>query len=230
MGMRLPTNYFELVEGYVQAVELLGKLSEAEVARASRELLELSLMHLRRDGGTSERHEKLAIWHADKFYRLVNQVDALNASSLLFMRSVGAAFEAVSKERGLWVAYLVDNQIPDDRLRGVHAAFSSLGFLVCSPELFVPRILEVEPPGTRVEQVYEEAAVVAMKMVNRAIESRKNVLWISADVPLDGLQHVAEKFRGLPYVGVFRNEAPADGSNVQTFQAGGRVDPLTAKY
>lgn len=224
--MRLPTSYFELVEGYVQAVELLASQSPADAERASREVLELSLGYLRRDGGTPERHEKIAVWHADKFYRLVNQVDELNASSLLFMRSVGAAFEAFCKERGLWVAYLVDNQAPMDRLVGLRAAFASLGFVVASPELFVEPLL-AETPGAQPPGVVHEAIELAVQLFESAVDERRNVLWVSGEVPLEDLQYLAGELRGQPYVGVFRNDVPADGTEVQVFQGAGRTEALT---
>jgi hypothetical protein len=91
--------------------------------------------------------------------------------------------------------------------------------------MFIEPILAATP-GARPEQVYEEAAVVAMKLFQTALDERRNVLWVSGDLPLDGLQYLADKLRGQPYVGVFRNEAPADGSTVQMFQAGGRTEPL----
>src|ERR1700761_1210612 len=70
--MRLPTNHLELVEGYAQAVERLAKQSPEVAERASREVLELAITFLHRQGGTPDGHEQLAVWHADKFHRLMN--------------------------------------------------------------------------------------------------------------------------------------------------------------
>lgn len=216
--MRRPTDYFSLVEAYAATTALLSRMSAAEAEQASQEILELSLRLLERDGFDMERLAKLAVWHADKFYRLVNQVDGLDASSLLFMRSVGAAFEAVTKARGLRVAYLVDNEVPADRLTGLRAAFSSLGFVVASPELLVEPLVAATP-GVQPEQVFAEAAAVATRQYRTAIGERRNVLWVSGGLSLDHLQALADVLRGEPYVGAFRNDVPADGTEVQVFLA-----------
>jgi hypothetical protein len=223
--MRRPTDYCGLVEAYAPTVEHLSRLSAVEAEQASKEILELSLRLLDRDGGDTERLEKLAVWHADKFYRLINQVDALDASSLLFMRSVGAAFEAVTKARGLRVAYVVDNQVPMDRLLGLRAGFWALGFVVASPELLVEPLV-AETPGARPEQVFGEAAAVASRQFRSAIGERRNVLWVSGGLSSGELQTLADMLRGEPYVGVFRNDAPSDGTQVQVFLAGGRSERL----
>ncbi|HTQ47810.1 MAG TPA: hypothetical protein VMI75_33865 [Polyangiaceae bacterium] len=223
--MRRPVDYFSLVEAYASTVAQLSRLSAADAEQASKEILELSLRLLERESGDTERLEKMAVWHADKFYRLVNQVDALDGSSFLFMRSVGAAFEAVTKGRGLRVAYLVDNEVPMDRMQGIRAAFSSLGFVVASPELFVEPLV-AETPGARPEQVFGEAAAVAARQFRLAIGERRNVLWVSGGLSSSDLQALADMLRGEPYVGVFRNDAPADGTQVKVFLAGGRSERL----
>jgi hypothetical protein len=224
--MRRPTDYFSLVEGYAATTAELSRMPAADAEQASKEILELALSLIERDGSDRQRLEKLAVWHADKFYRLVNQVDALYPSSLLFMRSVGAAFEAVTKARGLRVAYLVDNQVPADRLAGVRAAFSSLNFVVASPELFVEPLVAATP-GANPEQVFGEAAVVAATQFRTAIGERRNVLWLSGGLSGGQLQDLADLLRNEPYVGVFRNDDPADGTEVQVFLFGGRSERLS---
>ncbi|MGH7330542.1 MAG: hypothetical protein ACREJX_19510, partial [Polyangiaceae bacterium] len=132
-----------------------------------------------------------------------------------------------AKVRGASIAYLVDNQIPTDRLLGVRAAFNALGFAVASPELFVEPLLEATP-GASAENVFEEAIALAMRQVKTAVAERQHVLWVSGGADLGALQYVADMIANAPFVGVFRNDVPEDGTNVHVFRSGGKSAPLVA--
>ncbi|MEO7111947.1 MAG: hypothetical protein ABI183_16000 [Polyangiaceae bacterium] len=223
--MQPPTDYFSLVESYDEHHSIFSRLDAATKEEASKQLFALATRLLQRDTATRETFEKIAVWHADKFYRLVNQLDILDGSSLLFLRSVGAAFDGIAKARGTSVAYLVDNQVPPDRLLGVRAAFWALGFVVASPELFVGTLLEATP-GASPESVFVEAISLAMQQAQSAVAERKHVLWVSGGADLRALQYVADMMADAPFVGAFRNDVPEDGTNVHVFRSGGRSEPL----
>ena len=226
-----PKSYFALIDGFEATTERLRRANEVERVHATHALIEIALPliaeHARID------FEKLAVWHADKAYRLVNAVDMLDAASFAFFRAVGSAFNAVAKQHGLSIAYLVDYAIdPAERLLGIAAAFNALGFMVASPEVFAIKLGEHdgisanEAIGARFPHYRAEAAGVAMQLFERAIEGEHHVLWLSGSCDLDELRHVARTLENAPFVGVFRNDTPVDGSEVQVFRSKGRSTQL----
>ncbi len=190
----------------------------ANVAAEQEAILEAALERLAE--ASVDEFDHLAVHHADKPYRIVNNVNMLDDVSLLAFRTIGAAFEAVSTERNVRVAFLVDNLAPADRLRGVVAVFSALGFVVASPEHVALQLGEhdgLPGSGSALARYRDEATSVARRIFIEAVPERRNVLWLSGEVTLDELQSLASVLTP-GYVGVFRNDAPIDGSTVQLFR------------
>jgi hypothetical protein len=216
-------DYFALVEGFDALTEEVRRAAASDHPRARDALIaEATTLLL---AARADDFEKLAVWHTDKFYRLLNAVDILDAASFVVLSAVGAAFCTVARERGVSMAYLVDNVVtPIERLRGIEAAFRALQFLVASPELFAAKLAEHdgipvdEAIGPRFSHFRGEAFMLAKRVVKQAVEERRHFMWLSGEASLDDLRVVREGLVNQPFVGVFRNDAPVDGTELQIFQ------------
>ncbi len=228
--MQAPSDWFTLIDSFEETSAAFRAMPEADAIEASQALMEQSLDVLLGTADTPARMEKLCVWHTDRLYRLVNKLDRLDAASFSFLRAVGAVFGVVTKQRKMSVAYLVDNDIPMDRLLGVRAAFNALGFVVVSPELLAME-LSREPAAHASatdphEALRNESLAVAARLFREAVAERKHVMWLSGTATTKELVSLAALLDDAPYVGVFRNDAPVDGTTVQLFRSLGRSDPL----
>jgi len=88
-------------------------------------------------------------------------------------------------------------------------------------------VSEEDVLGPRFTYYRAEAVVVASRAFTAALDAGRHVLWVSGAAELDELRHVVHAVEGRPYVGVFRNDAPVEGSEVNVFQSGGVHRPLT---
>jgi len=217
-------DYFALVEGFEATSAWFRSAAPADQQQAARSLEEEAIALL----CNAPDFEKLAVWHVDKLYRLLNAVPFIDASSFVFLRAIGTAFAGIARARGVSIAYLVDNALPDDRLRGVSAAFGALGLRVASPELMAMKLSEADGPaaGTTFDYYRTEATMLAMRVFGDAIAENAPIAWLSGTSDVDDLRRLASALDKRPYVGVFRNDAPAEGTTVQVFRAGGRSEPL----
>lgn len=176
--------------------------------------------------------EKLAVWLVDKLYRSLNDVEMADGASFAVLRTIGGAFREASRARGTSVAYLVDNGLPDDRLRLLDAAFNALGFVVASPEVLARRLAEADGIPADAELAaffarYEvEAKVVASRLFAETVAQGGHVAWLSGAADAQDLGRLAATLEGTPFVGIFRNDAPVDGTTVQIFRAAGTSSPL----
>jgi hypothetical protein len=224
------STYFDLVEGFEATTAQIRSRGPAHDERAREEIAERAIATLVPLG--AESFEKLMVWHTDKLYRLLNHVDILDQASFVFLSAIGAAFDVVARERGRAMAYLVDNAIPYDRMKGLQAAFRALRFVVASPELVAIELGkhdglgEEEVLAKHFARYAEEASAVALQLVAKVVEERRHFIWLSGESSADVLRAVAANIAQLPYVGVFRNDAPVDGTEVQIFQAAGTSDAL----
>ena len=223
------STYFDLVESFEATTTRIRRLAPAQHDSAREELARQALTGLLPLG--AESFEKIMVWHTDKLYRLMNQVDMLDQASFAFLSAIGGAFEAVARERGRAMAYLVDNVVPLDRFMGVRAAFNALRFVVASPELVALELakhdgVEADDFAKLFPRYGEEASAVALQLVAKVVAERRHFIWLSGESTADVLRRVAGAIAELPYVGVFRNDAPVDGTQVQIFQATGTRDPL----
>ena len=222
--------YFAIVESFETTADELRRASDAERTRAGAALAEEAARALARH--RPDDLEKLMVWHTDKLYRVLNAVPLLDASSFVVLRALGSAFGAITKERGVAIAYVVDNGVPEDRLRGVHAAFSALGFMVASPELFAVKLGEADGVpsdqalGPMLGRYRVEAIMLARRLFDGALDDRRHCVWLSGECDADDLRAVARTLDRRPYVGVFRNDAPVDGTNVQIFRTRGKSEEL----
>ena len=223
-------DYFALVESFEAITADLRDLpATGHTAHAA--ALQLEATRLLR-AFRPEDFEKLMIWHTDRHYRLVHEVSTLDSASFVFLRAVGAAFDAVARKRGRAMAYVADNQVPADRLAGLRAFFAAMGFVVASPELIAVAlgehdgVSEEDALGPRLSYYRSEAVAVASRVFTAALDAGRHVLWVSGAAELDELRHVVRAVEGRPYVGVFRNDAPVEGSEVNVFQSEGAHRPL----
>ena len=217
-------DYFALVEGFEATSAWFRSAAPADQEQAGRSLEEEAIALL----CNAPEFEKVAVWHIDKLYRLLNVVPFIDASSFVFLRALGTAFNGISRARGVSVAYLVDNALPDDRLRGVSAAFAALGLRVASPELMAMKLSEADGPaaGSTFEHYRVEATMLAMRVFSDAIAENAPVAWLSGTSDIDTLRRLASALDKRPYIGVFRNDAPVEGTTVLVFRSGGRSEAL----
>ncbi len=224
-------DYFALVESFEAFTADLRDLPAAgHTAHAAALQLEATrLLRAFRPGD----FENLMVWHTDRHYRLVHEVSMLDGASFVFLRAVGAAFDTVTRERGRAMAYVADNQVPPDRLAGLRAFFAAMGFMVASPELLAVQlgehdgVSEEDALGPRFAYYRTEAVVVAKRVFEAGLDAGRHVLWVSGAAEVDELRHIVRAVEGRPYVGVFRNDVPVEGSEVNVFQSDGVHRPLT---
>lgn len=228
--MQAPSDWFTLIDSFEETTAALRAMPEADATKASQALMEQALDVLLRTADTPAKMEKLCVWHTDRLYRLTNQVELLDAASFSFLRAVGAVFGVVTKQRKMSVAYLVDNDMPMDRLLGVRAAFNALGFVVASPELLAIELSkESAAHASRADPdaaLREESLAVATRLFRETVAECKHVMWLSGTATTKDLVSLAAWLDDAPYVGVFRNDAPVDDTTVQLFRSAGRSDPL----
>src|SRR5262249_28042577 len=129
------------------------------------------------------------------------------------------------------IAYLVDNEIAHDRLLAAIPLFGAMGIGVACPEHLALQLARADGLAVddirseRLRQYGQEAGSVAVRLYGEIVRSGRPVMWISAVADLELLQHLADELNGSGYVGVFRNCAPEDGTNVQVFRdSSGQVD------
>lgn len=78
--------------------------------------------------------------------------------------------------------------------------------------------------------VRDESVMLAQRVFKEAVTGRAHVLWVSSGATFAELSALVTVLDDAPYVGVFRNDAPVDGSRVQIFRSGGqsvKLDPTT---
>jgi len=208
--------WFELIEDFEPRTAKLRAMTKPEQERACEALTReasglVSMVQ-------PENFPKLMVWHADKLYRIVNAVSMLDGASLLFLGTIGRVFAGAAREHGRAIAYIVDNVVSEDRLRGIRAAFNAAGFVVASPELLAAELARADGRENVDLARYEiEAIGLALRVVEGAVADRHHCLWVSGMCDQDAIG-AAIKHVGDRYVGVFRNEAPVDGSSVDVFR------------
>jgi hypothetical protein len=228
-----PTSYSDLVEDYERTTASLRLCAEAEQQHLLDDVRRNAEELVRATSGASL--QRLAIWHVDYFYRLLHRVDSVDRASFLFVRAVGQPLNEALAMAGTAIAYLVDNEIPHDRLVPGARFFGAMGRMVASPELIAAELARAD--GVPVEDVtgphlpayLAEATVVALRLAERAITRRDSFLWISGSCSIDVYQALASRL-DEPYTGVFRNHPPEEGSTVQVFRGLGSALPIDPQY
>jgi hypothetical protein len=182
------------------------------------------------------RLEELALWHTDFFYRTLNRVSFVDDASFAVAGALGSAVRSVLGDAGVGIAYLVDNALPHDRIVPAEPFFNSLGFVVASPELFAIKlahhdgIVVQDALGDHLPRYAEEATMVAARLFDMAIAKGLPIAWLSGACDFEVYVHLAQRLERTSYVGVFRNEAPEEGSRVHVFRRGGKSVPIDPNY
>jgi hypothetical protein len=218
------TNFIQLAEDYERLSEEMRQIGPGP-ARDLEEL-ELEALATRLIAPLDEtKLEKLAIWHADHFYRLFNRVEMLDDASFAFLRPVGAAIRKRLLRSGRAVIYLIDNRLPPSRLVAAGPFHGALGFVFASPEQMAMQLAAAdgvdiaEADDPRLARFLEEGAAVAAQLSAQVIAEPASLLFVSGECGLDVYQRIGGLLRGTPLIGLFRNEAPDDGSSIQVFNS-----------
>jgi hypothetical protein len=221
------SSFFELAENYERFTGELREIARGRArAEAERQFQELAdrLLAPYQDA----EMEKLAIWHSDYWYRLFNRLSLLDEASFAFLRPLGAAVQKKLRQRDRAVVYLIDNRVHPSRLAAAAAYFGALGFVFGSPETMAIELatghgVQLEPDADeldpRLGQFMSEAIVVAVRLCQQAIEARSSVLFLSGECDLDVYRQMARTLRDTPLIGLFRNSAPDDGSDIELFNS-----------
>jgi hypothetical protein len=184
---------------------------------------------------SGDQLDELAIWQIDHCYRLLHRLDFVDRASFLFAHAVVQPLNVALITEGKAIAYLVDNEIPHDRLVPGAKFFAAMGRVVASPELIAAEMarvdgLEVDDVlGAHLAKYLVEATSVALRLAERLIRNREPFLWISGNTPLDVYQAIASKLDDS-YLGVFRNQPPDDGTTVQVFRRLADSSPIDPQY
>jgi hypothetical protein len=225
--------FIELMESYEAATEELRALAEPERAGALAAMRGEAagwLATSATSAATDESLWKLAVWHVDYLYVLLNQVDFVDTTSFAFVREVSAPLDDVLRASGKAIAYVVDNELAEDRLVPALHFLGAARRPVVSPEVFVAKLAAEAAVSEPRERYVVEATAIAMRMVERFVAAGQSFVWVSGEGDLAALQHVADLLDER-YVGVFRNHAPEPGSAVQVFRMpGGAPVRLAPQY
>jgi hypothetical protein len=217
-------SFIQLAEDYER---LSGELRRTAPGPArDKEVAELEALATRLIAPYDEAQiEKLAIWHADFFYRLFNRLSLLDDASFAFLRPVGAAVRKRLLRSGRAIVYLIDNRLPSSRMAAVGPYHNALGFVVASPEQLAMEIAAAdgvaieEADDPRLARFFAEGTAVAMQLAAQVIAEPASLLFLSGACDLDVYRRIAGRLRGTPLIGMFRNEAPVDGSPVVVFNS-----------
>jgi hypothetical protein len=227
-------NYVELVESFESLSGEIRTL-DADDANAAVEELRTSAARLCR-AVAAESLERLAIWHVDYFYRLLNRLDSLDPVSFAVLDAIGRPVSGHLAYAGRALAYLVDNAIPHDRLIPAGRFFGALGYVVASPELLAGELAKHDGVvwddvcGPHLPQYLGEGSLLAKRLYLDLVSQTRCVAWLSGNTSAEWYQGLGKSLEGSGYIGVFRNLAPVEGSQVQVFQSAEATVPVDPAY
>jgi hypothetical protein len=161
----------------------------------------------------------------DDLYKYVNDEVLMAAALFEYLDAFGGTFTQAVREKGYVIRYVAENQFsgvdflmlgPFDLFPRV---FNAAGFVYVCPQQVGLRLMEhdgIAAPdyATAIARYIAEARHVADRMVIKCHEQSQHYVFLEVDYQ-EGALDTALQGRGEPGVlSVFRNEAPAAGSDV----------------
>lgn len=222
-----PKSYVELVEDYDRITTSLRTGGDPAPIKQLAETLVGAV--------SGDKLDELAIWQIDHAYRLLHRLYFVDRASFVYAQAVVQPLNVALLTEGKAIAYLVDNEIPSDRLVPGAKFFAAMGRVVASPELIAAEMARVDSVdvtdvmGAHLAKYLTEATAVALRLAERLIRNHEPFLWISGNTPLDVYQALATRLDDS-YVGVFRNQPPTDGTTVQVFRRGAESSPIDPQH
>lgn len=202
----------DLIDGYAELASAAASAAQpAHVMQLGQRIGATVAQYLR--DVADHRLDDLSVYYIDKYYRIYNQLSQIDTRVYPILAHIGSAFEAHTRTRTRPIGYLVDNGLTPDRLTHLQDFFNRLGFTTISPELLAPA-LAGHDGELSFEQVEQEAKMLCERLLADAIESRRNVIFVSYHHELAEWTAIAGQLAEAGYLVTFRNDAPVDGSEI----------------
>jgi hypothetical protein len=174
---------------------------------------------------TDEQLLRSAVSMVDDLYKFVNDEVLMTAALFEYLDAFGRTFTQAVRERGYVIRYVVENQFsgvcflmfgPFDVFPRV---FNAAGFVYVCPQHVSLRLMQHDGVGESeyagaIARYIAEGRHVADRMVIKCHGQGQHYVFLEADYE-EGALDTALRGRGeRGVVSVFRNEAPADSSEV----------------
>ena len=173
--------------------------------------------------------EGIAISVNNDLYKILACAGTWSQEKTWYIQSVFGVFNQVLRERGKVIRYLVDNCYPEHLERPldfykeiipcadlVYVCPHEVAFQLAKHDGFfsdgrVPMLDELS-------RWIDEARMVARRIIGKAIESSRNLLYLDIDYCEYDLNYVIDSSKKTGAIIVFRNESPATSSKVRVIE------------
>ena len=149
-----------------------------------------------------ENLQRLAIFVADKTYRVVSYIELVdNYTRAFFAKVIPYLWDAL-QDRGVDTFYIIDNQIREDRFQATVQLFELTGVAVVRP--------------------YGNHGILDYELVEKQIKDHmapvRNIMYIEKDASVNYLDKVLKLAKESKYLCIFRSKAPTN-SQVEIYNS-----------
>lgn len=202
----------------------ISQIRQGDSRQALTGLLSGVLAWLDRFKSDSKAMETLAFIFADEIYRYAASSEMADDYTYLYYESLMQEFLKTFNEIGIYLFYILDNNIRQDRFDFAIQLYKLTGFSVVAPYFDnIDQSLVQDVPDKSVKIVldpphqyeYCNYQLVDVQLKNH-IEAKRNVIYIEKDDRINYIDKVMSVAKDSGYLTVFRNLAPAQ-SEIQVF-------------
>jgi hypothetical protein len=161
---------------------------------------------------------------ADDLYKAASVTQSWDRVLASYLTASAGTFTSVLAERGLIVAYAVDNTFAADNMQRPLTVFgpwfASAGFVYICPQAIATELARQTGESTENAawdaRLLAEARDVANQLVSRCWNERRHYMYLDADFQIDSLDFIVNQSSEVPgIISVFRNQPPLPDTEAQ---------------
>ncbi len=195
-----PHKITDLIDNMEAYIDEMRKTEDVETI--PKELKQYAWEYFREVEISKEDLQKLAIFVADKTYRVVSYIELMdNYTRAFFAKVIPYLWDAL-QNRGVDIFYILDNQLREDRFRAIVELFEFTGMAI------------VTPYGKDGSLEYEAVE----KQIKNYMAPIRNIMYVEKDASVNYLDKVTKLAKESKYLCIFRNKAPTN-SKVEVFNS-----------
>jgi hypothetical protein len=195
-----PQKITDLLDNMEAYIDEMRKTEDVETI--PKELKQYAWEYFREVEISKEDLQRLAIFVADKTYRVVSYIEVMDNYTRAFFAKVIPYLWDSLQDRGVDTFYILDNELREDRFRAVVLLFELTGMAV------------VTPYGENDNLEYEAVE----KQIKDYMAPVRNIMYVEKNASVNYLDKVKKLAKESRYLCIFRSKAPTN-SNVEVFNS-----------
>ena len=187
-----PRKITDLLDNMEAYIDEMRKTKDLETI--PKELKQYAWEYFREVEISKEDLQRLAIFVADKTYRVVSYIELMDNYTRAFFAKVIPYLWDSLQDRGVDTFYILDNELREDRFRAVVELFELTGIAV------------VTPYGEKGNLEYEAVE----KQIRDYMAPVRNIMYVEKNASVNYLDKVTKLAKDSKYLCIFRSKAPTN--------------------